>query len=199
MKLFWLWHSEFLLEIKNKKWEQKTILSDAWLSNYAFWDFMERFPKLEIDFSKLAKIDWIFLSHAHCDHFDPYTLIEIYKHQNPDILLPETLLHLQDILEKYLPTAKIIILKDREYTEWKNLEFYWIVLRHTSSTNEDDVNILIAQIAKVIYNVPDVITRMYDTSKKITCEDMDIHVMNKQSINRNIDKLLELIWHLDIC
>ena len=139
MKLYWLWHSEFFLEMKNKKWEEKRILSDSWLSNYVFWDFMQRYPKLEIDFAKLDKIDWIFLSHAHCDHFDPYTLIEIYKHQNPDILLPETLLHLQDILEKYLPTAKIIILKDREFINWQNLEFYWIVLRHTSSTNEDDV------------------------------------------------------------
>jgi len=139
MKLYWLWHSEFFLEIKNKKWQVKKILSDSWLSDYVFWDFMQRYPKLEIDFAKLDKIDWIFLSHAHCDHFDPYTLTEIYKHQNPDILLPETLLHLQDILEKYLPSAKIVILKDRETTNWQDLEFYWIVLRHTSSTNEDDV------------------------------------------------------------
>lgn len=139
MKLHWLWHSEFFLEIKNKQWQTKNILSDSWLSNYAFWDFMQRYPKLEIDFKNLGKIDWIFLSHAHCDHFDPYTLIEIYKHQNPDILLPETLLHLEDILKKYLPTAKIIILKDREFTNWQDLEFYWIVFRHTSSTNEDDV------------------------------------------------------------
>ena len=139
MKLYWLWHSEFFLEIKNKKWETKNILSDSWLSNYVFWDFMQRYPKLEIDFANLPKIDWIFLSHAHCDHFDPYTLIEIFKHQNPDILLPETLLHLEDILKKYLPTAKIVILKDREFTNWQDLEFYWIVLRHTSSTNEDDV------------------------------------------------------------
>jgi len=52
-----------------------------------------------------------------------------------------------------------------------------------ASTNEDDVNILIAQIAKVIYNVPDVITRMYDTSKKITCEDMDIHVISPTALS----------------
>jgi hypothetical protein len=28
---------------------------------------------------------------------------------------------------------------------------------------------------------------------------LDLHVMNKQSIYRNKDNLLELIWNLDIC
>jgi len=100
---------------------------------------MERYPKLKIDFSKLDKIDWIFISHAHCDHFDPYTLVEIFKHQTPEILIPETIIHLKGVLEKHLPAAKITILKDRNDTEWQWLELYWIVLRHTSSTNEDDV------------------------------------------------------------
>lgn len=139
MNIYGLWHSEFFLEIENNFWEKIKILSDVWLSNYAFWDFMERYPRLKIDFAKLDKIDFIFLSHSHCDHFDPYTLVEIFKHQNPEIILPETIIYLKDILEKYLPNVKITILKDRENTSLKWLNFYWIVFRHTSSTNEDDV------------------------------------------------------------
>lgn len=52
-----------------------------------------------------------------------------------------------------------------------------------ASTDEDDVNILIAQIAKVIYKVPDVIARIYDTSKAITCEDFGIHVISPTALS----------------
>ncbi len=52
-----------------------------------------------------------------------------------------------------------------------------------ASTDEDDINILISQIAKVIYKVPDVITRIYDTSKAITCEDFGIHVISPTTLS----------------
>ncbi|MDD2371165.1 MAG: TrkA family potassium uptake protein [Firmicutes bacterium] len=51
------------------------------------------------------------------------------------------------------------------------------------STDKDDANILISQIAKVIYKVPDVIARIYDTSKKITCDDFGIHVISPTDLS----------------
>lgn len=39
---------------------------------------MERTVKVELDSEKLKTIDAIYISHAHTDHLDPYTLMEIY-------------------------------------------------------------------------------------------------------------------------
>ena len=47
-----------------------------------------------------------------------------------------------------------------------------------ATTNDDDVNIMIAQIAKEICHVDEVITRIYDASKDITCNRMGIHVIS---------------------
>lgn len=52
-----------------------------------------------------------------------------------------------------------------------------------TSTEEDDTNILIAQIAKVIYNVPDVIARIYDTSKVGICENYGINVISPTALS----------------
>jgi len=43
-----------------------------------------------------------------------------------------------------------------------------------ASTNDDDINIMIAQIAKQVFNVPTVIARIYDSSKEISFNDMNI-------------------------
>ncbi|MEN6317105.1 MAG: NAD-binding protein [Clostridiaceae bacterium] len=43
-----------------------------------------------------------------------------------------------------------------------------------ASTNDDDINITIAQIAKQVFGINKVITRIYDTSKQIAYNDMDI-------------------------
>jgi len=43
-----------------------------------------------------------------------------------------------------------------------------------ASTNDDDTNIMIAQIAKQVLGINRVITRIYDASKKTAYNDMDI-------------------------
>ncbi|PCI24240.1 hypothetical protein COB57_05305 [Candidatus Peregrinibacteria bacterium] len=134
-----LGHSELIVEMKNKKGNTVRLLSDAWLSDYAFGDFMERFPRLNIDWKNFPKLDGVFLSHAHCDHFDPYTLVELYKHQQPEILIPETLTYLEETIRKHLPEVVIHVLADREVVKWKGLELYGIIFRQTYLTNEDDV------------------------------------------------------------
>lgn len=43
-----------------------------------------------------------------------------------------------------------------------------------ASTNDDDTNIMIAQIAKQVFGINRVITRIYDTTKQVAYNDMDI-------------------------
>ncbi len=140
MKIHYLGHSEFVIELKNALWETVKILSDSWLTNYALWDMMARYPKIEIDYEKFD-IDAIFISHSHSDHLDPYALVKIYEHIKPRplLLIPETLEFLVPLFEKYLPKQKIQILKS-----WINFSFKWIditgiIFENDYLTNEDDV------------------------------------------------------------
>lgn len=112
---------------------------DAWLSNYAFGDLMERTPRITLDSEKLKSLDVIYLSHAHCDHFDPYTLIPLYKISSPLLILPETLAYLVPVVNQYIPQAKIQILRNREIFTYKGIDFQGICFENEAITNEDDV------------------------------------------------------------
>jgi L-ascorbate metabolism protein UlaG (beta-lactamase superfamily) len=76
---------------------------------------MERNPKIKLNHSKFEEVDAIFISHAHVDHFDPYTFIELYKNlkNKPTLLIPNTISYLTPLLDKYLPEQKYIILKSK--------------------------------------------------------------------------------------
>lgn len=140
MKIHYLWHSEFICELKNKEWNIVRIMSDAWLSNYVFWDMMERNPKVKIDFNNF-NVDAIFISHSHCDHLDPYTLIEIYNNIKPRplLLIPETIAFLVPLFAKYLPKQKIEILKNKKVFNLNWIDIEWIIFENDYLTNEDDV------------------------------------------------------------
>lgn len=140
MKIQYLWHSEFIVELKNKNWQTVKIMSDSWLSNYAFWDLMERNPKMKIDYEKF-NVDAIFISHSHCDHLDPYTLMEIYENIKPRplLLIPETLNFLVPLFKKYLPKQKIEILKNKRVFNLNWVDIEWIIFENWYITNEDDV------------------------------------------------------------
>lgn len=141
MKIDYLGHSEFLVNINNNKGETVRILSDSWLSNYALWDFMERNPMIKIDYDNLPAIDAIFLSHSHCDHVDPYTLIEMYKnrHPRPLLLIPETIEFLIPLFKEFLPKQKIQVLKNKEIFNLNWIEIQGIIYENNYITNEDDV------------------------------------------------------------
>jgi L-ascorbate metabolism protein UlaG (beta-lactamase superfamily) len=68
---------------------------------------MERSVRIKLDIEKLNSIDAIYISHAHTDHLDPYTLVEIYQHANPLLIIPVTLRFLAPLFAEYLPTAQI--------------------------------------------------------------------------------------------
>lgn len=98
----------------NNEGKNISLLVDAWLSDYAIGDLMERTVKLRFDQEKLKMLDAIYISHAHCDHLDPYTLLEIYKYANPILILPFTLRYLEPLFTLYLPETKIQWLGNRE-------------------------------------------------------------------------------------
>ncbi|MGE4444455.1 MAG: MBL fold metallo-hydrolase [Candidatus Altimarinota bacterium] len=140
MKIHYLGHSEFVIEMKNSLGETVKILSDSWLSDYALGDMMSRYPKIELDYAKFD-VDAIFISHSHSDHLDPYALVKIYEHIKPRplLLIPETLEFLVPLFEKYLPKQKIQILKSGITFSLKGIDITGIIFENNYLTNEDDV------------------------------------------------------------
>jgi len=150
MKIDFLGHSVVLIHMPVDKGET-IILSDCWLSDYATGDYMARNPSIKFDFAKLPKIDAIYLSHPHCDHFDPYSLMELFSHQKPDILLPETSSFLKPLLEEYL-NAHVIILKHNKKENLYGLTFRAFSFAVPYHTNEDDVMMLsIASKSEIVF------------------------------------------------
>ena len=159
MKIDYLWHSEFLINIEWKDWDIVKILSDCWLSNYVFWDLMARNPTFKIDYSKFKDIDAIFISHSHSDHFDPYTLVEFNNNLEklPLLLIPETMEYLVWLIEKYLPNFKYKILKNKQEIDIKWVKIKGLIFENTYITNEDDVMTLF------VYNDKEIIYAEVDT------------------------------------
>ncbi len=100
---------------------------------------MERSVKVRLDTEKFATLDAIYISHAHTDHFDPYTLSLIYQHASPLLILPFTLRYLEPLLLEYLPTAPIHWLINHEILMLRGIEIMGYMFENPSITNEDDV------------------------------------------------------------
>ena len=138
MKIDYLWHSELLITLKNNFNQDIKILSDAWLSWYSVADLMQKNPITNIDLDNFSP-DAVFISHAHMDHLDPYSLKKIFnKKDKPLLLLPETLEYLKDIFEKNL-SCEIKILKNKETFSFKWINIQWIIFPDWMNTNESDV------------------------------------------------------------
>ena len=164
-----LWHSEFLVDIANSNGENVRILVDAWLSDYAVGDMMERTVKVRLDREKIQTIDAIYISHSHTDHFDPYTLVEIYwlchreewsdpgqqkglpnidwiaswprndGNRKPLLLLPFTLEYLVPLIREYLGDIPLEILYPGKSYALKWIEITGYMFPQSTITNEDDV------------------------------------------------------------
>ena len=114
MKIDYLGHSEFIVQMRGEQ-DDVRIMNDVWLSSHAFGDFLTRNPVLPENVAQcLPDIDGLFISHPHCDHFDPYTLVPLYKKQRPVSLLPETTAYLRPLLREYLNDPEILILHEGE-------------------------------------------------------------------------------------
>lgn len=161
-----LWHTEFLVDITNKMGKNIRILVDAWLSDFVVGDMMERAVKVQLDREKIKTIDIIYISHSHTDHFDPYTLIEIYnscpsderricpdspentsksfmpqddKNKKPLLLLPSTLSFLVPLIREYLWDIRIEVLMPRHVFCYEGIDISGHMFPQNTITNEDDV------------------------------------------------------------
>lgn len=140
-----LWHTQFIIDIKNKNDENVKIMVDSWMSDYVLWDLMERTVKIIPDWEKIKNLDAIYISHSHTDHFDPYSLQKIYTKnnwKNPLLILPFTLEYLVPLLEEFLEDVEIKIL-----FPWENFVLNWVNIKgylfeQSQITNEDDVMML---------------------------------------------------------
>lgn len=145
MKIEFLGHSEFVLEMENPGNRPVRILCDSWLSGFAFTDFLRRNPVLEIDYDSLPDLDAIYLTHPHCDHFDPYTLVPLFQKKRPAILLPETSLFLKPLLEKYLDRPDIFIVSHDKPFRLFGLNMRGLSYPAPFHSNEDDVMMLFVE------------------------------------------------------
>lgn len=135
MKLTSPGHSEALLEIENAD-RTVRILFDAWLSDFAFGDFMSRNPR--VDLASLPDLDAVYISHAHCDHLDPYTLVPLFAKRRV-LVIPETIEFLVPVFKDFLPLAEIEILRHNKAREILGLSWTAFGFASQYITNEEDV------------------------------------------------------------
>jgi L-ascorbate metabolism protein UlaG (beta-lactamase superfamily) len=160
MILDYLGHSEFIATLKNKSGKDVTILSDTWLSDHIVGDLMGRNPTFSLDYSVLTQIDAIFISHAHTDHLDPYTLVGLYKNlaSKPILLIPETLTFLKSTFEEFLPEAKIITMRNKEKYDINGVTVRGYIFENEGLTNEDDVmSLFISNDTEIVYTEVDTV------------------------------------------
>tara|TARA_B110000196_G_scaffold270642_1_gene245753 strand:- start:7401 stop:9257 length:1857 start_codon:yes stop_codon:yes gene_type:complete len=69
------------------EWKGFNILMDPWIERFAIFDSWINYPPSKIKISELPKIDAIYISHEHSDHFHEYTLSQLDK--NIPIYVPD--------------------------------------------------------------------------------------------------------------
>ncbi len=74
MNVTYLGHAAILMEA-----DGRTILMDPWLTDPTYHGTWWHFPPLALGVRDLPKIDYLYVSHEHPDHFDPPTLAQLDK------------------------------------------------------------------------------------------------------------------------
>lgn len=74
MNVTYLGHAAILLEASGQR-----ILMDPWLTDPTYHGTWWHYPPLALRTRDLPKVDYLYVSHEHPDHFDPPTLAQIDK------------------------------------------------------------------------------------------------------------------------
>ncbi len=74
MKVTYLGHACILMESAGTR-----ILMDPWLSDPTYHGTWWHYPPLALGARDLPKLDYVYISHEHMDHFDPPTLRQLDK------------------------------------------------------------------------------------------------------------------------
>ena len=106
---------------------------------------MSRFPRVRFDADIFSDVDAIYLTHAHCDHLDPYTLLRLWNElaSPPVLIIPVSLSFVIPIFERYLLNPDIIVLKPHEPILFAGLELLGFFDVSDQPNNEEDVMILV--------------------------------------------------------
>src|SRR6266567_3275524 len=81
MKVTYIGHACMMMES-----DRARILMDPWLTDPTYHGTWWHYPPLAHGVRDLPKIDYLYLSHEHPDHFDPPTLRQLDK--NVAVLIP---------------------------------------------------------------------------------------------------------------
>ena len=106
---------------------------------------MSRFPRVRFEADIFADVDAVYLTHAHCDHLDPYTLTRLWNELDkpPTLIIPISLGHLIPLCTQYLKGLEIIVLKPHSPIVFKGVEFLGFFDVGYQPNNEEDVMILV--------------------------------------------------------
>jgi UDP-MurNAc hydroxylase len=74
MQVTYLGHAAILVDTGGTR-----LLMDPWLTDPTYHGTWWHFPPLEIGVRDLPRIDYLYISHEHLDHFDPPTLAQLDK------------------------------------------------------------------------------------------------------------------------
>ena len=98
MLVTYLGHAAIMLEAGGSR-----ILMDPWLVDPSYDGTWWHFPPLALGVRDLPRIDYLFVSHEHPDHFDPPTLQQLDK--NTHVIIA-------DFRKKVDPTARVQFASD---------------------------------------------------------------------------------------
>ena len=145
MRLYALGHSSFIVEMDAPDGAPVRILVDPWFTDHLAGDLSERFPRVRFDPNVLLPLDGIFISHAHTDHLDPYSLVQLWSEASfrPRLFLPQSLLYLDSLLREHLEDVDIHYFHDCETVAIRGVEVAGVFNPERRATNEDDVMMLV--------------------------------------------------------
>ncbi len=146
MQITALGHSCVLLDLESDGSHERTrILVDPWLSDHCTGDGMSRFPRLRFEAEALGPIHAVFLSHAHSDHLDPYTLVRLWSELDtpPVLLLPVSLSFLVPLFHEFLDDPEVRVLEPQVPISVRGVELFGVFDIGLAPTNEEDVMVLV--------------------------------------------------------
>ncbi|HYD47988.1 MAG TPA: MBL fold metallo-hydrolase [Terriglobales bacterium] len=82
MKITYFGHACIMIESRGKR-----ILMDPWLVDPTYHGTWWHYPPLRLGVKDVPKLDYIYISHEHPDHFDPPTLEQLDK--SVEIIIPD--------------------------------------------------------------------------------------------------------------
>lgn len=148
MRITGLGHSSYLLEMEPREGPRALrILVDPWIDDYLVGDLLGRFPRIRAGKPCLSPLDAIFISHSHTDHLCPYSLARLWSELDPlpELILPQSLLYLDDLFEEHLPGSQRHYLREGEPLDFHGLLLTGRFSPETQASNEDDVMVLLAR------------------------------------------------------